>query len=58
MEVHPNPDEAKSDSATQIPLTYVKELISQCLKLHELANSFTDIQLPAPGHCQAAVLSR
>jgi 2-dehydro-3-deoxyphosphooctonate aldolase (KDO 8-P synthase) len=58
MEVHPNPDEAKSDAATQIPLNQVKELISQCLKLHELVNSFTDIQLPAAGHCQAAVTAR
>ncbi len=58
MEVHPNPDTAKSDAATQIPLSYVKELISQCLQLHELANSFPDIQLPAAGQCQAAVSSR
>jgi 2-dehydro-3-deoxyphosphooctonate aldolase (KDO 8-P synthase) len=58
MEVHPDPDQAKSDAATQIPLNQVKELISQCLKLHELASSFSDIQLAAPGQCQAAVASR
>ena len=58
MEVHPNPDEAKSDAATQIPLNHVKELISQCLKLHELSKSFVDIQLPASGHCQTAIPAR
>jgi len=58
MEAHPNPDEAKSDAATQIPLNHVKELISQCLKLHELNNSFNDIQLPGIGQCQSTVPSR
>ena len=58
MEVHPNPDEALSDAATQIPINHVKELIGQCLKLHELSKSFVEIQLPAAGHCQAAIASR
>lgn len=59
MEVHPNPDQAKSDAANQVPLNYVKELISQCLKLHQLNSTFTEIQLPAPGHCQSvSVASR
>jgi 2-dehydro-3-deoxyphosphooctonate aldolase (KDO 8-P synthase) len=52
MEVHPNPDEAKSDGPNQVPLNHVKELISQCLKLHELNKSLPEIQLPAVGQCQ------
>ena len=58
MEVHPNPDEAKSDGPNQVPLNYVKDLISQCLKLHQLNATLPEIKLPAPGYCQQAIHSR
>ncbi len=58
MEVHPNPDEAKSDGPTQVPLNYVKELISQCLKLHQLNCSLPEIKLPTAGQCRQTIHSR
>ncbi len=58
MEVHPNPDEAKSDGPNQVPLNYVKELISQCLKIHELNNTFAQIKLPAVGQCRETISTR
>jgi 2-dehydro-3-deoxyphosphooctonate aldolase (KDO 8-P synthase) len=51
MEIHPNPDEAKSDGPNQVPLAYAKELIGQLLKLHEVNNSLSHIELPRPGQC-------
>ncbi len=58
MEVHPNPDVAKSDGANQVPLSQVKELISQCLKIHQLNQSLPELHLPAPGKCSEAVLAK
>jgi 2-dehydro-3-deoxyphosphooctonate aldolase (KDO 8-P synthase) len=58
MEVHPNPDEAKSDGPNMVPLDYVKELISQCLQLHALNQRLAPIALPAVGHCRQSVLNR
>jgi 2-dehydro-3-deoxyphosphooctonate aldolase (KDO 8-P synthase) len=58
MEVHPNPDVAKSDGANQVPLSQVKELISQCLKIHQLNQSLPELNLPAPGKCSEAVLAK
>ena len=57
MEVHPNPDIAKSDGPNQIPLNHVKELIRQCLQLRELNNSFCEIKLPEVGQCLEAAIS-
>lgn len=53
MEVHPNPDEAKSDGPNQVPLAQVRELISQCLKLHQFNRSLPEISLPGVGQCGA-----
>jgi len=52
MEVHPNPDEAKSDAANQVPLMQVEELLSQVLKLREVYLTLPEINLPAPGQCK------
>ncbi len=35
MEAHPNPDKAKSDAATQIPMENVKNIISTLLKIRK-----------------------
>jgi 2-dehydro-3-deoxyphosphooctonate aldolase (KDO 8-P synthase) len=51
MEVHPNPDKAKSDGPNQVPLAQVKDLISQCMKLHQVVQSLPEITLPEPGKC-------
>jgi 2-dehydro-3-deoxyphosphooctonate aldolase (KDO 8-P synthase) len=37
FETHPDPKSAKSDSATQLPLTKVKDLIEQLMKIYEVA---------------------
>ena len=58
MEVHPNPDEAKSDGPNQIPLNHVKDLIIQCLKLHALNKTLPEIKLPAVGQCMQPVATR
>ncbi len=55
MEVHPNPDEALSDGPNQVPLTQVKELIRQCLKVREVVSSLPDLSLPAFGQCSQPV---
>jgi 2-dehydro-3-deoxyphosphooctonate aldolase (KDO 8-P synthase) len=55
MEVHPNPDEAKSDGPNQVPLAQVEELIAQVIKLHSVVKTMADIQLPAPGQCKQFV---
>lgn len=52
MEVHPNPDEAKSDAANQVPLAQVEELISQCLKLRQTYKSLPELELPQVGQCK------
>lgn len=52
MEVHPNPDEAKSDAANQVPLSQVEELISQALKLRQVYLQLAPLNLPAPGKCK------
>jgi 2-dehydro-3-deoxyphosphooctonate aldolase (KDO 8-P synthase) len=58
MEVHPNPDEAQSDSATQIPLSHTRELLTQLLKIHRLVQEFPAINLPEKGKCGQAVLAQ
>lgn len=57
MEVHPNPDQAKSDAATQVPLSQARELLAQCAKIHELVAGLPKIDLPDQGKC-APVLSK
>lgn len=49
MEVHPNPDEAWSDGPNQVPLSHVKDLIRQCLRIHSVAQDLPDLVLPAHG---------
>lgn len=58
MEVHPNPDEAMSDAATQIPLQQVKELLIQCIALYKQVQSFKEIKLPEQGKCAAPALAQ
>jgi 3-deoxy-D-manno-octulosonic acid (KDO) 8-phosphate synthase len=36
MEVHDQPDKAKSDAATQWPLNSLEELLRTLLKIHEV----------------------
>jgi 2-dehydro-3-deoxyphosphooctonate aldolase (KDO 8-P synthase) len=36
METHPNPEIALSDSATSLPLTNIKEVVSQLLRIYEV----------------------
>lgn len=55
MEVHPNPDEAKSDAATQIPLAQVRDLLKQCVQIFDLINSMQEINLPEKGQCSPAL---
>ena len=55
MEVHPNPDEAKSDAANQVPLGQVEELIMQVMKLYNTVRVMPEINLPAPGQCKQFV---
>lgn len=56
MEVHPNPDEAKSDGPNQVPLSQVEELISQCLKVHQLIRNLEPLELPAAGQCHSVAM--
>ena len=46
MEVHENPDKALSDSATQIPMRFVAELVDQLDKVYKLENSLSEIKIP------------
>lgn len=55
MEVHPNPDEAMSDAATQVPLNQAQELLQQCVDLHRMLQSFEEVKLPEKGKCTPAV---
>ena len=52
MEVHPNPDEAKSDGPNQVPLSQVEELIAQVMQLYTTVKDMPEIHLPAPGQCK------
>lgn len=45
FETHPNPQNALSDAATQLPLKYARELIYQVLELREKVGSFHEIDL-------------
>ncbi len=58
MEVHPNPDEAMSDSASQIPLQHVKELLIQCIALYKQVQAFPDVKLPEKGQCAQPALAQ
>lgn len=58
MEVHPNPDEAQSDSATQIPLSHTRDLLKQLLQIHALVQKFPAINLPEKGKCGQPVLAQ
>lgn len=56
MEVHPNPDQAKSDAATQIPLSQARDLLAQCVKVHSLVRNLPEINLPEKGQCSSPAL--
>ncbi len=58
MEVHPNPDEALSDAATQIPLSMVAELLEQCVKIHSLTKTLPDLHLPDRGQCSPVLTAK
>lgn len=51
MEVHPNPDEAKSDGPNQVPLEHVRELIEQLLSVHNAVKPLAALNLPQSGQC-------
>ncbi|MGQ9818691.1 MAG: 3-deoxy-8-phosphooctulonate synthase [Candidatus Kapaibacteriales bacterium] len=40
FETHPNPDQALSDSATQLPLKEVKSFVEQILEIYQIARKF------------------
>ena len=46
MEVHEDPDKALSDSATQIPISYVTDLIEQMVKVYNLQKTLSEIKIP------------
>ena len=56
MEVHPNPDVAKSDGPNQVPLSQVKELITQLLRVHQTVKALPELKLPMNGQCAALAL--
>lgn len=58
MEIHPNPDEAKSDAATQIPLWQARELLAQCVQIYDLIKKLPEVKLPDKGHCTQPALAR
>lgn len=58
MEVHPNPDEAKSDAATQIPLWQARELLSQCVQVFDLVRRLPEVNLPEKGKCTQPAMAR
>ena len=39
LEVHPDPDHARSDAAAQLPLTQFEELVARALAIHRIARS-------------------
>ncbi len=57
MEVHPNPDEAKSDGPNQVPLAQVEDLIDQILKVRELVKSLPELRLPEAGKCMEVAMN-
>ena len=58
MEVHPNPDEAKSDAATQIPLKHAEELLKQAVKLYDVVQTLSEVSLPEKGQCTQPALAQ
>ncbi|MBP7861885.1 3-deoxy-8-phosphooctulonate synthase [bacterium] len=59
MEVHPNPDEAKSDGPNQVALSQVEDLIVQCLKVHDAVKSMPELELGSHHlQCQSVALSK
>jgi 2-dehydro-3-deoxyphosphooctonate aldolase (KDO 8-P synthase) len=36
METHPNPDQAKSDAATSLPLDKIKDIVEQLIRIYEV----------------------
>jgi 2-dehydro-3-deoxyphosphooctonate aldolase (KDO 8-P synthase) len=58
MEVHPDPDRALSDPATQVPLSMAKELIRQCLQVRQTISSLPDFVLPGLGKCSTVTSGR
>ncbi len=54
LEVHPQPDQALSDGPNQVCLDQVKELLCQCLKIHQIVSSLPDLELFGQGR-QVAV---
>ncbi|MCX7909722.1 MAG: 3-deoxy-8-phosphooctulonate synthase [Ignavibacteria bacterium] len=45
FETHPNPEKALSDSATQLPLRFAKDLIFQVLELKDKVSSFNEPEM-------------
>jgi 2-dehydro-3-deoxyphosphooctonate aldolase (KDO 8-P synthase) len=57
MEVHPNPDVAKSDGPNQVPLNQVRDLIGQLIRVHRVTRELAPISLPGVGQCTPAFIS-
>ncbi len=48
MEVHPNPDRAKSDAANQMPLSQVRALLKDLIEIDRLVKKLVTIQAVMP----------
>ena len=46
MECHPDPKNAKSDAATQIPLESVKQIVAELIQIKKLVKNFATYQWP------------
>ncbi|MGD9684604.1 MAG: 3-deoxy-8-phosphooctulonate synthase [Candidatus Obscuribacterales bacterium] len=53
MEVHPDPEHARSDGPNQVSLHQVEQLIDQILKVHQLVSTLPDLCLTGKGQPQS-----
>lgn len=58
MEVHPEPQSAKSDGPNQVALSQVEDLIVQILKVHALQNELDELVLTGNGSPVESPLSK
>jgi 2-dehydro-3-deoxyphosphooctonate aldolase (KDO 8-P synthase) len=58
MEVHPHPDEARSDASTQIALNQVRDLLAQCCQVFNLVKSLPELRLSGNGQPLETALTR
>jgi len=50
IEIHPDPDQARSDAASQLPLKDIQQVLERCLAIFNISRHqpFADAQPPAP----------